>query len=154
MAIDFTTDVGRVRLRVGDAGDFPLLPDIVYTQTISDCTGYLPRAAVIICQYILGTLTSRTHKKLAQIEVFGKDYFDNYLIFVKNTILNPNTFDISPLPYTPPILDSWGQPILQPILEFMQDWNQNYAFGTASDNLRWTSYPAFAPFDSPVQNFF
>jgi len=153
VAVDFTTDVGRVRLRVGDASDLPLLPDIVYTQTITDCNGYLPRAAVTICQYILGMLTCSVHEKLSQIEVFGADYFNNYMAFVKATILNPATFDISPLPYTPPIVDEWGNTILAPLLQFQKDWTENYAYGTQSQQMRWTSYPAGFGWGQP-QNFF
>jgi hypothetical protein len=108
---------------------------------------------MLMCQYILGMLTCRVHEKLSQIEVFGKDYFDSYLTFVKATIMNPANMDISPLPYTPPILDEWGNVILAPLVQFQQDWNQNYAYGTQSQQMRWTSYPAGFGWGQP-QNFF
>lgn len=152
--IDPTTDIGRLRLRVGDYADIVLLPDSVYIATLVDCNNYLPTAASRLCGYILGMLTTRTHKKLAQIEVFGKEYFDNYLAFVKLTILNPAMWELSPLPYTPVQLDDWGNPVEVPLQLFARLWRQNFAYGTQTDQMRWTAYPAFAPFDSPVQNFF
>lgn len=151
--LDPSTDVGRLRLRCGDYFDIPLFPDSVYEQTITDCNGYLPRAATLMCQYILGMLTQRVHKKLSQIEIFGTDYFNSYLAFVKATILNPAYMDISPLPYTPPIMDAWGNLLQQPIIQFQIDWNQNYAYGTQSQQMHWTAYPDGYGWGYPQQFF-
>ena len=153
MALDPSSDVGRLRLRVGDYFDTPLFPDIVYEQTIIDCNGYLPRAATLMCQYILGMLTSKVHKKLSQLEIFGTDYFTSYMAFVKATILNPAYMDTSPIPYTPPIVDSWGNTVLSPLVQFQKDWNNNYAYGTQSQQMMWTSYPGGFGWGQP-QNFF
>src|SRR5438874_8344981 len=116
-----TTPIGKMRLRVGDYSDFPLMPDEVYQSALDDCQGYLPRACVLMAQYILASLTSQTHQKLVQIEVYGGEWFNNYLAFVKATILNPNLMQSTPLPYTPTTTNEWGEKVEVPLIQFMQD---------------------------------
>lgn len=184
MALDPTTDIGKVRLRVGDYSDIPILPDAVYTQALLDTqqqytngivanqifvgpnyqpvtlayptlpANNLPAAARLVATYILGALTSQTHQKLAQVEVWGTDWFNNYLKFVQSTILNPYMMDMAPMPYTPKTFDEWGVQIEVPLLEFIQDWRRNYAYGTQDQTMRWTAYPAYPGFDGTTQNYF
>jgi hypothetical protein len=120
--IDPTTNVGKLRLRVGDVSDIPFFPDSVYEATLTDEDDNLPRAARRMAQYILGTLSAKTHRKLAQLEVWGQEYFDNYVKFIKLTILNPMFMDISPVPY-----GSGSEEQVHPLIQFQQDWNKNYA---------------------------
>lgn len=143
--LDPTTNIGKMRLRVGDFSDFPMMPDVVYQSALTDCNGNLPRACVLMAQYILATLTAQTHQKLAQVEVYGAEWFQNYLAFVKATILNANLMQLAPLPYTPTTVDSWGNKVEVPLLQFQKDWNNNFAGGLASDQMRWTSYPGYSP---------
>ncbi len=142
MALDPTTNIGKMRLRVGDYSDLPLMPDAVYTSALTDCDDNLPRSCVLVAQYILASLTGQTHQKLAQIEVYGNQWYENYLSFVKATILNPNLMQLTPLPYTPITLDAWGNQVEVPLVQFQQDWNNNYSGLTASDNMRLTAYPS------------
>lgn len=142
MVIDPTTSVGKMRLRVGDYSDLPLMPDEVYLSALDDCQGSLPRACTLVAQYILAALTGQTHQKLAQIEVFGNQWFENYLAFVKTTILNPNLMTVAPLPYTPITVDEWGNQVEVPLVQFQKDWNDNYSGGTQSQAMRLTAFPA------------
>jgi hypothetical protein len=154
MAIDYSTNEGKVRLRVGDAGDLQIFPSAVYTGALTDCSNNLPRTAKLVAQYILGALTAQTHQKLAQIEVFGGEWFDNYLAFVKATILNPNYMEYCPLPYTPITVDAWGNKIEVPFIQFQKDWEANYVGGTQSQALRWTAYPSYPGFGVPSGTYF
>jgi hypothetical protein len=147
MLLDPTTNIGKMRLRVGDYSDLPLMPDVVYDSALTDCDGYLPRACVLMAQYILASLTGQTHQKLAQIEVYGDQWFTNYLAFVKATILNPNLMNTAPLPYTPAIKDAWGNVVEMPLIQFQKDWNNNYSGGLASQQMRWTAYPGYPGYD-------
>jgi hypothetical protein len=148
MILDPTTNIGKMRLRVGDYSDLPIFPDEVYQSALDDSQGNLPRGCVLVAQYILATLTGQTHQKLAQIEVYGGEWFNNYLAFVKATILNPNLMTFNPLPYTPQTVDAWGNPMEVPLIQFQKDWNANYAYGTQSQLMNLTAqfsptYPGF-----------
>lgn len=148
MILDPTTPIGKIRLRVGDYSDLPILPDEVYQSALDDCQSYLPRASVLVAQYILASLTGQTHQKLAQIEVYGGEWFTNYLAFVKATILNPNLMQVTPLPYTPVTTDEFGNKLEVPLIQFQKDWNRNYYFGTQDQLMHLTAqltptYPGF-----------
>lgn len=147
MILDPTTDIGRMRLRVGDYSDLPLMPDAVYTSALADCQGSLPRACVLMAQYILASLTGQTHQKLSQIEVYGNQWFEQYLAFVKATILNPHLMQATPLPYTPAIKDAYGNIVEMPLIQFKKDWENNFANGTESQQMRWTAYPGYPGYD-------
>ena len=122
MTVDPTTSVGKIRLRIGDWADLPILPDAVIAEALIDCDANVPRAASLCAQYILGTLTTKTHRKLANIEVWSNEQFDNYVKFIKLTILNPHTMSLSPVPYT-------ASMTVNPMTTFASDWNA--AYGTA-----------------------
>lgn len=129
MVIDPSTPIGKIRLRVGDWQDLPLLPDSVIQSALDDCDSNIPRSASLCAQYILAMLTHKTHKKLAQLEVYGEQHFENYVKFIKLTILNPNLMSIAPVPYTGNVEED------HPIIAFQKQWNANYAGGTQSEQL-------------------
>lgn len=135
MILDPTTPIGKMRLRVGDYSDLPLMPDEVYMSALEDSNGNVPRASVLVATYILGMLTAQTHQKLAQIEVFGNEWFANYLKFVKATILNPNFMDIRPMPYVAEIKNEFGEVVELPLVQFQKDWNANYVSTTQSQDM-------------------
>lgn len=127
--IDPTTPLGKLRLRVGDTNDLELLPDAVYISTLDDCSQNIPRATSIIAQYILAMLTSQTHQKLAQMEVYGSDWYKQYESFIRLTILNPNLSQISPIPY------AGGLTVQNPLTKFNDDWLKNMPRGTERQQL-------------------
>ena len=128
--IDFSTDVGKLRLRVSDLSDIPFLPDSVYTQTLSETQGNIPSAAKICATYILGQLSFKTHRKMGlQLECWGKEAFDSYKEFLLLTTTNPAFMDINPMP--------WGASgtMLDSLLQFQEDWNKQYYSGTQSQKM-------------------
>jgi hypothetical protein len=133
--IDPTTNLGKLRLRCGDIGDLPFLPDEVYlqafadTQTISLPNGSLPRAAKTCAVYILGMLSFRTHEKLGQVEVWGNEATKSYKDFLLLTVANPNFIEYSPVPY------AGGLDTVNPLMQFTSDWNACYSTGTASQQI-------------------
>lgn len=118
--IDPTTSLGKIRLRIGDWQDIPILPDVVITSALEDCNNSVPRAAALCAQYILGTLTAKTHRKLAQIETWSNEHFENYVTFLKMTVLNPHFMDVAPVPYSGGVDDE------HPLIAFTREWNESY----------------------------
>jgi hypothetical protein len=118
--IDPSTPIGKIRLRIGDWQDLPILPDTVLQSALDDCGGSVPRAAALAAQYVLGTLTAKTHRKLANLEVWSNEQFSNYVAFIKLTILNPHTMSVAPIPYSSSTQD-------HPLITFTADWNAAYA---------------------------
>jgi hypothetical protein len=102
----------------------------VILSALDDCQNNLPRASALCAQYILATLTAKTHKKISQLESWSGEQFSNYVTFIKLTILNPNMMMTSPVPY-----DNTGT--VNPIVRFQDDWNKNYSRGTQSEQLSW-----------------
>jgi hypothetical protein len=117
--IDPSTPVGKIRLRVGDWSDLPILPDSVINSALTDCGDNVPRAAQLCAQYILATLTFKTHKKLSSVEVWSGEQFDNYIQFIKTTILNPNFMSVAPIPY------GFGGDE-NPLIAFVDTWNTEF----------------------------
>lgn len=119
MVLDLNNPAHIVRLRVGDIGDLPLLPDSVYNYALSTTNNSLARAAQQCAGYILGILAQRVHQRLAQLETWDNTQFDNYLKFLKATVLNPMMNDMSFIPYAAGSAEN-------PIVQFQKDWNEVY----------------------------
>lgn len=116
MALDPSTPLGKVRLRIGDWNDLPILPDSVILSALSDCQDNVPRTSALCAQYILATLTAKTHKKLAQLETWSAEQFNNYVKFLQMTVLNPHMMAIAPIPYV------GERDKIHPIQEFLESW--------------------------------
>lgn len=121
MTIDPTTPLGKIRLRTGDWADLPILPDAVIESALTDCQDNVPRAAALCAQYILGTLTAKTHRKLSQIETWSGEHFNNYVKFLQMTVLNPHMMSTAPVPYTGTVDED------HPLMTFQSEWNAAYA---------------------------
>lgn len=128
MALDPTSNIGKVRLRCADYSDLPYFPDSVYQSVLDDNDDNLPRTAKVMATYILGMLSSRTHRKLNQLEVWGNEAFQAYKEFLLLTVKDPAFMDVSPIPYA-------STDDFSPILQFQSDWNKNYVAGTESQQL-------------------
>jgi hypothetical protein len=133
--IDLTTDLGRLRMRLGDYLDYPLqLPDSVYLQTLIDTQNIdgstnLRRATIICGQYILAGLAFGSQGKMGLIESFGNQIFQQYKVFLNALIKDPSYSDVAPIPY------SGSTATVNPLMQFTADWNANYVRGTQSDLL-------------------
>lgn len=126
--IDPSTPLGKVRLRIGDWSDLPILPDTVINSALTDCQNNVPRASQLCAQYILATLSFKTHRKLAQLETWSNEQFEHYVDFLKLTVLNPNLMTTSPVPYT------GMAEIDNPLITFVKDWNSEWA-GVKNTNV-------------------
>jgi hypothetical protein len=129
MALDPTTAIGKVRLRVGDYNDLTIFPDTVYQTVLDENSGNVVRASQTMAQYILATLAMRVHEKLGIVEVWGNASFEQYKQFLLLTISNPAFMAPAPIPY------GAGQDVKHPLLQFQEDWNNNYAPGTSSQQI-------------------
>lgn len=118
--LDPTTSLGKIRLRVGDWHDLVILPDSVIQSALDDCQSNVPRASALCAQYILATLSFKTHRKLAQLETWSGEQFDHYVEFLRLTVLNPNLMTTSPVPY------SGMDQSKNPLITFMDQWNREY----------------------------
>lgn len=119
--IDPSTPLGKIRLRIGDWSDLPILPDSVINSALTDCQSSVPRAAALCAQYILATLSFKTHRKLAQLETWSNEQFEHYVTFLKTTIMNPNLMTTSPIPYTGMV------DVDHPLIVFVKEWNDSYS---------------------------
>lgn len=131
MVIDPTTNLGKVRLRIADVGDLPYLSDEVITATLADNSDNLNATAKICAMYILGMLSHKTHRKMAQLEVWGAEAFKAYKEFLMLAYSNPSFMDFSPLA-------SYAQAEFSPILDFQKNWNQGFVV-TESQQLAATA---------------
>lgn len=144
--IDATSPIGKIRLRTGDWSDISILPDSVIQSALDDCNQSVPRATSLCAQYILGTLTSSVHKKMFSMEIWGKERFDNYLMFIRTTILNPSLATLAPIPY------GANDDVPNDIIQFLEDWKRNYYNGTEAQYLALSA--ARSPNDGSVQGTF
>lgn len=130
MALDPTTNIGKLRLRVADYSDLPYFPDAVYQSVLDDNDDNLPRSAITMATYILGMLSGKVHRKLGlQLEVWGAEAFANYKQFLLLTVKDPAFMTMAPIPY------GASGTTVDPLLQFMNDWNKNYTQGTESQQL-------------------
>lgn len=128
MSLDPTSNIGIVRLRIADYSDIPLLSDSVIQSVLEANSNNLANTARTCATYILGMLSHKTHRKLAQLEVWGKENFDSYKEFLFLTVSNPAFMTISPIPYA-------ATADFNPIIDFQNNWNANYTNGTEAQQL-------------------
>lgn len=128
MIIDPSSNLGKVRLRIADVSDLPYLSDDVIQTTLSENGNNVKLAAKICAMYILGMLSHKTHRKMAQLEVWGAEAFTAYKQFLMLAHTNPAFLDYSPLPYM-------SAAEYSPILEFQKAWNCNFTNGTEAQQL-------------------
>lgn len=131
MIIDPTTSLGKVRLRIADVGDLPYLADSVIQSTLDDNGDNVMNAAKTCAMYVLGMLAHKTHRKLAQLEVWGAEAFTAYKEYLMLAHTNPAFMDFSPVPYS-------SAAEFSPILDFQKNWNANFTNGTEAQQLAFT----------------
>lgn len=134
--IDYSTPVGKLRMRVADVSDLPFLPDSVYLGVLEEKDGNMNASAIALASMILGQLAFKTHRKLQQLEVWGSESFKNYQSFLVMTVKDPAFMNTAPIPYSP----STGT--THPLIKFANDWNLNFSNGTQSDQLALDAIPS------------
>jgi hypothetical protein len=127
--IDPSTSLGKLRLRCSDWGDLPFLPDSVYLQTLIDTGDNLPESAKICATYILGMLSFKVRRKMAQLEVFNDSQFKQYKEYLLLITKDPAFMQgLSPLPYA-------ATSEFNHIVDFQKSWNKNYYRGSEQQAL-------------------
>ena len=129
MALDPTSNIGIVRLRIADYSDLPYLNDVVIQSVLDSNSDDIPKSAKTCALYILGMLSHKTHRRMSPaLEVWGKEAFDSYKEFLLLTVSNPNFMSVAPVPYSTTAEYS-------PIIEFQNNWNANYYNITEAQQL-------------------
>ena len=89
--IDYTTNVGKVRLRIGDSLDLQIFPDSIYEDVLTANSDNVTATAREMAFMILAQLTQNTRSRLDRIETYGQQAFDNYLKFIEKYITSANS---------------------------------------------------------------
>ena len=97
--IDPTTNLGKVRLTIGDWQDLVILPDSVIAQTLTDSGDNVRLASTTCAQYILVTLSFKSHRKMAQLESWSNQQYEQYKDFLMMLVRDPSFSGIAPIPY-------------------------------------------------------
>ena len=129
-AIDPSTAIGKLRLRLADWRDYQILPDNVYTQTLADCDNNLNKATAILAQYILAVLSQNTRSKMGIIESYDDQAFTQYRQFIIDTISNPAIMTIAPIAMVT------GADTANPLIEFQKLWNAGYMQTTSYEDMQ------------------
>jgi hypothetical protein len=136
MSVDYNTDVGKVRLRIGDVGDLPFLGDDIIYNVLQENNGNLSKASQQCAQFILAQLSFKSHKKMVQLEIWGSEAFQNYRTFLIDTISNPAFMsNVYPIPYS--VSTSNAE---DPINTFISNWNNNWNTFTVDENMSMTAW--------------
>lgn len=139
--IDPTTNLGKVRLRIGDWSDPVILPDVVILSALSDAADDVLKASVTCAYYVLGVLAQGAHMKMTHLEIWGKEKFDSYVKFVNMVIESPSSASFAPVIYS-------SQAEYERMSQFVSDWNKTYSSGTESQSLAWNA--AISPNDGSL----
>ena len=131
MVLDLSQNEDKIRLRVGDYNDIPLLPTSVYTATLADNNNNVNKCVPIIATYILALFAQKSHSKLSYIEVWGSEVYDNYKDWLLKVVLNPMMNQSSPIPYT----GASSTTTKNPLIQFVEDWEHSYQKPTQSEDL-------------------
>jgi hypothetical protein len=136
MVIDYSTDIGKLRLKTGDYKDINWLPDTVYTSVLAAKNGNINQAAKECSMYILGMMSSNTHSKLAQIECYSNQEFEQYQKYLMMLYSNTNFSDMTFVAYT-------GVPVgtkeVSKINTFIANNDKAYVHYTSDETLQFIS---------------
>lgn len=128
-ALDLSSDISKLRLRVGDWRDPVILPDEVYQDALDQNNDNLNRSAILCAQYILATLSFGTRSKFQYIESYDNQAFDQYRKFLLDTVNNPAFMTYNPIAYGGDTSET------NPLIQFAKSWNAGYTNGTAAEEM-------------------
>ena len=94
-----TSVTDRLRLNVGDIHSVEILDDATYTYYYTKNENNERRATRDLFTVLLFALSRYTHEKAGQLEVWGGEFFQNYLAAVKLAITNPSIDSITAMPF-------------------------------------------------------
>jgi hypothetical protein len=134
LTYDYNTVEGKLRYRIGDLDDtFPFLSGSVYTAVFEEKGNNYNRATIALASMVLAQMAFSTRRDMGlQLSVYSNQAFDQYKQFLMEVIKNPSfTDDLSIVAYG----STQNSEAINPILQFLSDWKQNYANGTESQQL-------------------
>lgn len=91
-ALDLTTAVDRVRLAIADYADPETLDDTTIQYVLTKHDDNETAATKECAMYILGMLSHNTRERVDRLEFFGSERFNNYLVYLKQVLMNPAMF--------------------------------------------------------------
>lgn len=94
-----TSVTDRLRLNVGDIHSVEILDDETYTYYYNKNEQNERRATRDLFTVLLFALSRYTQERAGQLEVYGQQYFQNYLAAVKLAITNPSIDSITAVPF-------------------------------------------------------
>jgi hypothetical protein len=94
-----TSATDRLRLNVGDIYSVEILDDETYTYYLTKNENNERRATRDLFTVLLFALSRYTQERAGQLEVYGQQYFQNYLAAVKLAITNPSIDSITAMPF-------------------------------------------------------
>ena len=94
-----TSAIDRLRLNVGDIYPVEILDDATYTYYLTKNEDNERRATRELFTVLLFALSRYTRERAGDIEVYGSEYFRNYLDAVKLAITNPAIDSITAIPF-------------------------------------------------------
>ena len=94
-----TSVTDRLRLNVGDIHSVEILDDETYTYYYNKNEQNERRATRDLFTVLLFALSRYTQERAGQLEVYGHQYFQNYLDAVKLAITNPSIDSITAMPF-------------------------------------------------------
>lgn len=133
MVIDYSTALGRVRLRISDTSDIPYLPDSVILGSLTNNNNNENLAAKECSMYILGMMSGQTRQRLMQIETYGSDVFLQYQKYLMMIWKDPAFSTVSPIPYTGSVI---GTPEKSKINTFVENIDKAYVHYNADETLQ------------------
>lgn len=92
--------IDRIRLNVGDIwDDMEMLADADYQYFLTAANGNEKRATLDAVRAILFKLTRMTRERTGDIEVYGGDWFNNYMKALQLILKDPNIAISLAVPY-------------------------------------------------------
>jgi hypothetical protein len=140
--IDISTNVGKLRYRLGDFLDLPILPDEVYENALIEKGDNLREATILCGQYILASLAFGVHRKMGLLEVYTGEKFAQYKEYLLMVVKDPAFNNISPMPY------SASTDQTQALLQLQEDFANNWSSGTQSQQMNITAIGGFTNGDT------
>ena len=120
MPIDFTTPVGKTRLRTGDVTDgLFMFPDEVYVSTLVDTNQNISQAARTICYYILALMTQSSNVTLGALSIYDGDTAKAYMEYLKMVIKDTSFNGVCPIAH------GGGIDTPNKVVEAYDTWNNN-----------------------------
>ena len=119
--LDPTSNIGKVRLRVGDYQDYPMqfFPDSVYQTALDDSDNSVTRAARTVGYYILALMTQTSNVTLGVLAIYDGDTAKAYTEYLKMMIKDSTFNGLCPIPYF------GGADTPNPVVEWNNTWKCN-----------------------------